>query len=174
MSSLIAYKDKQPQLGNSVWIAPGAHLIGDVTIGKDSSVWFNCVLRGDVLPIVIGERSNIQDLTMIHTSDGVLPAIIGNDVTVGHRVILHGCEIGDRVIVGMGSIVMDQSKIGSDCLIGAGSLVTEKTVIPSGTLAMGSPCRVKRDLTDQEIQFLKLSALNYVMRAQDYQYPHAR
>ncbi len=168
MSSIVVYKNHRPQIHKSVFVAPGAYLIGEVSLGEESSVWFNSVLRGDVLPIQIGKRTNIQDLSLMHTSEGVLPAILGDDVTVGHRVILHGCEVASRVIVGMGSILMDGVKVGEDSIIGAGSLVTENTIIPPRTLALGSPCRVKRELTETEIQFIQLSALHYSERAKEY------
>lgn len=137
-------------------------------IEEGASVWFNSVLRGDILAIKIGKRSNIQDLSLCHTSTGRFPTLIGEEVTVGHRVILHGCEIANRVLVGMGSIVMDGVKVGEQSVIGAGSLVTENTIIPPGVLAMGSPCKVKRDLTEREMQFLGESALNYAKKAQAY------
>ncbi len=171
MSSFVAYQGQLPQVHESVFVAPGAYLIGDVSVGEGSGIWFNSVLRGDVLPIRIGKNTNIQDLSLCHTSNGVTPCVIGDEVTVGHRVILHGCQVGDRVIVGMGSILMDRVQIGDDCIIGAGSLVTEGTIIPPRSLALGSPCRVKRELTEQEIQFLKLSAFSYAERAREYKNP---
>ncbi len=168
MFSIITLKGQSPHVHESVFLAPGSFLIGDVQISEGSSVWFNSVLRGDILSIQIGKNSNIQDLSMIHTSTGVSPCVIGDEVTVGHRVILHGCQISSRVIVGMGSILMDGAQIGEDVIIGAGSIVTEKMVLPPRTLALGSPCRVKRDLNEQEISFIRLSALNYQERAKEY------
>lgn len=168
MHSLLDFQKASPQLEKNVFIAPGVHIIGNVKIGEASSIWFNSVIRGDVNWITIGKRTNIQDLSMIHVDSGGWPCQIGDDVTAGHRVILHGCEIADRVLIGMGSVVMNGVKIGEDSIIGAGSLVTENTVIPPRTLALGSPCKVKRDLTEKEIQMIKLSALHYAELAAKY------
>lgn len=168
MSALYNYQNFAPQIDSSVFIAAGAHVIGNVAIGAESSLWFNSVIRGDVNWIRIGERTNIQDLSMVHVDSAGWPTQIGDDVTVGHRVILHGCEIGHRVLIGMGAIVMNGVKIGEDAIIGAGALVTEGTVIPPKTLALGSPCKVKRELSDKEIQMIKLSALHYAELAQSY------
>ena len=171
MSPIIAYQNLNPEIEKNVFIAPGAHIIGDVKIGEESSIWFNTVVRGDVNWIKIGQRTNIQDLSIIHVDSGGWPCQIGDDVTAGHRVILHGCEIADRVLIGMGSIVMNGVKIGEDSMIGAGSLVTENAVIPPRTLALGSPCKVKRDLTEKEIQMIKLSALHYAELAAQHFFP---
>ncbi len=168
MSALHEYQNYVPQIAKDVFIAAGAHVIGNVVIGAESSLWFNTVVRGDVNWIKIGERTNIQDLSMIHVDSAGWPTNIGDDVTVGHRVILHGCEIGNRVLVGMGAIVMNNVKIGEDSIIGAGALLTEGTIIPPKTLALGSPCKVKRELSDNEIQMIKLSALHYAELAQTY------
>ncbi len=168
MSPLHVFQSHTPQIARDVLIAPGAHVIGNVEIGEESSLWFNTVVRGDVNWIKIGKRTNIQDLSMVHVDSGGWPCQIGDDVTAGHRVILHGCEIADRVLIGMGSIVMNAAKIGEDSIIGAGSLVTENTIIPPRTLALGSPCKVKRDLTEKEIQMIKLSALHYAELASKY------
>jgi carbonic anhydrase/acetyltransferase-like protein (isoleucine patch superfamily) len=131
--NLLPYEGVMPILGRDVFIAPGAYVIGRVTIGDESSVWFGSVLRGDVGAIVIGARSNVQDLSMIHMTGGVSTARIGDDVTVGHGVTLHGCDIGDRCLIGMGSIVLDGVKIGDDCVIAAGTLLTPRMVIPPGS-----------------------------------------
>lgn len=168
MSPSIAYKEFQPQIHKGVFIAPGAYVIGQVTIGESSGIWFNTVMRGDVNWIKIGARTNIQDLSVVHVDSGGWPTQIGDDVTIGHRVIVHGCTIADRVLVGMGAIIMNGAKIGEDSIIGAGSLVTENTVIPPRSLALGSPCKVKRELSETEIQFIKLSALHYAERASEY------
>ena len=168
MSSLHDFQNINPQLEKNVFIAPGAHIIGNVKMGEASSVWFNTVVRGDVNWITIGKLTNIQDLSMVHVDSGGWPCKIGDEVTVGHRVILHGCEIADRVLIGMGSVVMNGVKVGEDSIIGAGSLLTENTVIPPRTLALGSPCKVKRDLTENEIQMIKLSALHYAELASKY------
>ncbi len=170
MSSLLDFQNTSPQIEKNVFIAPGAYVIGNVEIGEESSIWFNTVVRGDVNWIKIGKRTNIQDLSMVHVDSGAWPCQIGDDVTAGHRVIIHGCEIADRVLIGMGSVLMNGSKIGEDSMIGAGSLVTENAVIPPRTLALGSPCKVKRDLTEKEIQMIKLSALHYAALATKYRF----
>lgn len=168
MSQFIDYSGFSPQIHETVFIASGVYLIGQVQMDEESSVWFNSVLRGDIQPIRIGKRTNIQDLSIIHTSSGRTPAVVGDDVTVGHRVILHGCEVASRVLIGMGSILMDGVKVGEDSMIGAGSLLTENTIIPPRTLAIGSPCRVKRELKEEEIRFIKTSALRYAEKAKNY------
>jgi carbonic anhydrase/acetyltransferase-like protein (isoleucine patch superfamily) len=139
-----------------------------VEIGKDSSVWFNSVVRGDVNYIRIGERTNIQDLSMIHVSYKASPAILGNDITIGHSVVLHACTIRDFVLVGMGSVVLDDADIGEFVIIGAGSLVTQKTKIPSGTKAFGRPAKVVGELTEAEREKIRFNALHYVNLAKAY------
>ena len=131
-------------------MAPSADIIGDVSLAKDSSIWYQSVVRGDHDRIVIGEGSNIQDGCVLHADEG-FPAIIGNYVTVGHAAIIHGCEIGDGALIGMGAIVLNGAKIGKNAIIGAGALVTQGTVIPDGMLALGSPAKVKRAVTEEEI-----------------------
>jgi gamma-carbonic anhydrase len=157
-----AYRHWNPEVADSVFIADSAEVMGRVTIGDDSSIWYQAVLRGDVHDIIIGERSNIQDHSTLHTSHGVSPCIVGNDVTVGHRVILHGCEIQDGSLVGMGSIVMDQAVLEAGCLLAAGSLVPERKVLRGGYLYAGSPAREIRELTNEEKAFLQRSATHYV------------
>jgi carbonic anhydrase/acetyltransferase-like protein (isoleucine patch superfamily) len=149
-------------------VAPGAHVIGDVVLGKESSVWFNTVLRGDVNYIRIGERTNIQDLSLVHESYKKSPTIVGNHVTVGHSVILHACTVGDFSLVGMGSVVLDDAEIGDFVLLGAGSLVTQGAKIPSGMKAFGRPAKVVGPITDEEREFLKWSAEHYVQLARTY------
>ena len=166
---LITFKGKKPQIAQTAIVMAGSTLIGDIQLAEESSIWFGAILRGDNHPIIIGRQSNIQDQTMIHTSIDAGPAIIGDYVTIGHRALLHGCKIGDYSIIGMGTILLDNAEVGEQCIIGAGSLITGNTKIPPRTMAMGSPCRVKRDLTDQELQFLKLSAAGYWSRAQEYE-----
>ncbi len=158
-----------PKVDPSVFLAEGAVVIGDVVIGADSSIWPNAVIRGDGNTIRIGQRTNIQDLCVCHVDSGGWPMILEDEITVGHRVVLHGCHIKARSLIGIGSIVMNGAVIGEESLVGAGSLVTEKTVIPPRTLALGSPAKVKRDLTPEEIAFLKLSAAHYVEIARSYQ-----
>ena len=133
----LPFGDYIPSVAASAYIAPGAALIGDVVIGPESSVWFNTTIRGDVMPIRIGARTSIQDNSVIHATEGWAPTVVGEDCVVGHNVILHGCTLGDRVLVGMGSILLDAVEVGSDVLIGAGSLVTARTKLPSGVLVMG-------------------------------------
>ncbi len=162
------YLHWQPQIEPSAFIAASSEVIGRVKIGADSSIWHQCVLRGDVHDIVIGERSNIQDLSVIHTSEGVSPCVIGNDVTVGHRVILHGCEVQDRCLVGMGAILMDASVLESGCFLGAGSLVPEHRVLRGGYLYAGVPARERRELTEEENAFLLTSARQYVELSRTY------
>ena len=162
------YQNKWPVLEEGVFVAEGAQVIGDVVLGKGSSLWFNAVVRGDVHYIRIGARTNIQDNSVIHVTSGTHPTIVGDEVTVGHRVILHGCRVQDRALVGMGSIILDGAVLGEESFIGAGSLVTHGTEIPPRVLALGSPCKVKRDLTPEEIRHLKESAQNYFELAQRY------
>jgi len=157
-----AYRHWIPDIADSAFIADSAEVLGRVSIGKDSSIWYQSVLRGDVHDIEIGERSNIQDHCTLHTSHGVSPCIIGNDVTVGHRVILHGCEVQDGSLVGMGSIVMDRAVLEAGCFLAAGSLVPEGKILQGGYLYAGSPARERRELTDEEKAFLKRSAAHYV------------
>lgn len=145
---------------NGVYLAQGVQLVGDVTLGEDCSVWYNAVLRGDEAPITVGPRSNIQDNCVLHV-DVDAPIHIGADVTVGHSAILHGCTIGDCSLVGMGSILLNGARIGRNVLIAAGSLIPQNAVIPDGVLVMGSPARVKRPLTPEELTSLKQSAEHY-------------
>ena len=162
------FENKSPELGAEVFVAEGAHVIGDVHIGKGSSVWFNTVIRGDVHFIRIGERTNIQDNSVVHVTGGTHPTLIGDEVTAGHRVILHGCIVEDRALIGMGAVVMDGAVVGRESIIGAGSVVTPGTKIPSGVLALGSPCKVVRPLKDEERQFLEGSAAHYCGLAKKY------
>jgi carbonic anhydrase/acetyltransferase-like protein (isoleucine patch superfamily) len=165
---LIPFQGVLPKVPSSVFIASGALIIGDVEIGENSSVWFNTVIRGDVHSIRIGSNTNIQDLSMLHVTRKTHPLIVGNDVTVGHRVILHGCTIGNLCLIGMGSIIMDGAVVEEGSLVGAGSLVSEGSVIPAGTLAFGVPAKPRRPLTPEEKTFLSLSAKNYVSDSRNY------
>lgn len=158
---LYSYKGKYPRIGASCFVAPTAALIGDVTLGEGASVWFGAVLRGDVAPIIIGARSNIQDNSIIHGEDGC-PTLIGEDVTVGHSAIIHAATVGDRVLIGMGAVLLSRCSIGSDTIIGARGLVTEEVEIASGSLALGMPAQVKRALTGEERERIILSARHYV------------
>ncbi|HLT31807.1 MAG TPA: gamma carbonic anhydrase family protein [Myxococcaceae bacterium] len=166
--ALLSFKGIRPTLGPGAWVAGSAEVIGDVVLGEGASVWYQSVLRGDVQPIRIGARTNIQDLSVVHVTSFTHPTTVGEDVTVGHRAILHGCTLGDRVLVGMGAIVMDGVVVGDDCIIGAGALLTPGTQVPPGSMVLGSPGRVKRPLTDEERQFLGLSAAHYVELARKH------
>ncbi len=147
--------------GEDWFVAPDAAVVGSVRLENNASVWFGAVLRGDNEPIVVGENSNVQDLSVLHTDPGV-PLTIGRNVTVGHKVMLHGCTIGDNSLIGINSVVLNGANIGSNCLIGANSLVTEGKHIPDGSLALGSPAKVIRQLTDAEKAMLRESAATYV------------
>lgn len=164
---LLEYQGKRPMLNASVFVAEGVKLIGDVTLGKESSVWFNAVLRGDLAEIIIGERTNLQDGVIGHVNTGQ-PLIVGDDVSVGHAAIIHGCRIGKGTLIGMGAIILNRADIGEYALIGAGSLVTENTVIPPYTLALGSPARVVRELTEADLQRMKLTTDSYVVKGKEY------
>lgn len=153
-----------PQLDKNAWVAPDAAVIGDAHLMAGASVWFGCAVRGDMERLVIGENSNIQDCSVLHTDEGIA-MIVGAGVTVGHRVILHGCQIADDVLVGMGSVIMNNASVGPETIIGAGSLVPEGKEIPGGVLALGQPARVVRPLTDQEKTMIRWSAGHYVKNA---------
>lgn len=169
-----SFQGMQPKIDSSAFIAETAVVIGDVTIGAESSIWYNVVARGDVNFIRIGDRSNIQDLSMLHVThkkhaeDPGAPLIIGDDVTVGHSVTLHGCTIENGAFIGMQAMVMDKAVVGEGALVGARALVTEGTVIPPHTLWVGAPARYKRDLTPDEIAWLQRSAGNYVRYSREY------
>jgi carbonic anhydrase/acetyltransferase-like protein (isoleucine patch superfamily) len=158
-----------PKIHETAFIAPSADIVGDVILGERSSVWFQVVIRGDVHWIKIGSRTNVQDHSCLHVTRRQSPLTIGDEVTVGHRVTLHGCTVGNRVLLGMGAIVLDDAVIGDDCIVAAGALVTKNTVIPPGSLALGSPAKVVRPLRPEELAFLKQSAQNYVNDSKEYQ-----
>lgn len=146
------------------WVAPSADAIGDVRLGPDASMWFGAVARGDNTPIVIGARSNVQEGAMLHSDPGA-PLTIGEDCTIGHHAILHGCTIADLVLIGMGAIVLNRAVIGHGSIVGAGALVTEGKVMPPNSLIVGSPARVVRTLDDQALTMLRLSAQHYVEKS---------
>lgn len=160
-----AFQGAHPRLHPSVFVADGASIIGNVEIGEESSVWYNTVLRGDVNTIRIGCRTNLQDLTMVHVEKGTHPTRVGDDVTVGHHVVLHGCTVGNRVLVGIGAVLLNGVVVEDDAFIAAGALLTPGTHVPSGSMVMGSPGRVKRALTDAERAGLLASAAGYVLNA---------
>lgn len=157
-----SFRGKSPIIDPSAYIAETATVIGDVEIGPRSSVWFGAVVRGDVFHIRIGAETSIQDNTVVHVTHGEFATIVGDRVTVGHSVVLHGCTVRDRAIIGMGAIILDQAEVGERCIIGAGALVTPGTKIPAGHLAVGAPARVKRPLTEEELKWLDDSAAHYV------------
>jgi carbonic anhydrase/acetyltransferase-like protein (isoleucine patch superfamily) len=163
------FLSRSPQFDESVFVAPSADLIGDVTIGTESSIWFNTTIRGDVNWIEIGDRTNIQDNTCIHVMNQTGPTLIGDEVTVGHSAMIHGCTIHDRALIGIQSTILDKAVIESDCIIAAGSLVAPGKTMPSGYLCMGTPAKPVRKLTDEEIQSIKDHADNYVKYARAYQ-----
>jgi carbonic anhydrase/acetyltransferase-like protein (isoleucine patch superfamily) len=150
-----------PQITDSAWVADNAQVIGDVHMAADSSVWFSSVVRGDTATIRIGEGTNIQDGSVLHADVGI-PLTIGKHVTVGHMVQLHGCTIGDESLIGIGAVVLNGAKIGKNCLVGAGSLVTEGKEFPDGSMILGSPAKVVRELTPEQIEGLRRSAQHYV------------
>jgi carbonic anhydrase/acetyltransferase-like protein (isoleucine patch superfamily) len=158
----------QPQIHETAYIAENAVVIGDVIIGENSSVWFGCVLRGDVNHIRIGDRTNIQDLSVIHVSTRENPTVLEDEVTVGHGVTLHGCYVETGSLIGIGAVVLDGVRVGRDSLVAAGSLVTPNTQIPPRSLVMGSPAKVKRELTDEEVADLKKYWQNYVKLTEVY------
>lgn len=154
----------KPTLGKSVYIAAGAIVLGDVTLGDHSSVWYNAVLRGDINRIVVGHHTNIQDNAVLHLADEY-PCIVGNFVTVGHSAVVHACTVGDEVLVGMGAVILDGAEIGKQSIIGAKALVTQNTIIPPGSLVLGAPAKIVRTLTRKERNGLKAWAVKYVENA---------
>ena len=164
-----SYKGVTPQIAPTAYVESSAQIIGDVHIGEQSSVWFNCVLRGDVHYIRVGRHTNIQDGTVIHVTNGRFATTIGDYVTVGHSAVLHGCTVRDRVLVGIGAIVLDNVTIGEESFIAAGALVTPGTVIPPRSMVMGSPAKVRRQVTDEEIALINTHWRNYVEYKNTYQ-----
>ncbi len=169
------FKKYYPKIKRSSWVAPSADVIGDVTLGKDSSIWFGCVVRGDVNKITIGKRTNIQDLSMIHVTNSDPLAnlkgnetIIGDDVTVGHKVMLHGCTIENKCLIGMSATILDGAVIKEGSIVGANSLVTANKIFPPRSLIMGSPAKVVKTLTQKEVEALKKHAGLYVHYKNDY------
>ncbi len=164
---LFSFEGNIPQLDGDNFVAPDASLIGKVQLMRGASVWFNAVLRGDNELISIGKNSNVQDGTICHTDMGA-PLSLGEGVTVGHNVILHGCQVGDHVLVGMGSTVMNHVKIGKNTIIGAGSVLTEGKEFPEGVLVLGAPARVIRELSQEEMSLIRLSADTYVKNSERF------
>jgi len=153
-------EDKKVKNSGDNWTAPNASIIGDITLEKNTSIWFNATLRGDVENIHVGEGSNIQDGSVLHTDPGY-PLKIGRDVTIGHLVMLHGCTIGNNSLIGIGAVILNNSKIGNNCIIGANTLVTENKEIPDNSLVVGSPGKIVRQVTDDEVKLITKNAIHY-------------
>ena len=156
-----------PRIADTAWVADSAQVIGNVELAEGASVWFGVIMRGDNEPMRIGRNSNVQDGSMIHSDPG-FPVTLGENVTIGHQVMLHGCTIGDGSLIGIKSVVMNGAKIGKNCLVGAGSLVTEGKEFPDGSMIMGSPAKVVRELTPEQIERLSYAARHYVENAQRF------
>lgn len=165
---LRAYRGRMPQVHETAFVDESAQVIGDVEIGADSSVWMNVVIRGDVHEIRIGQRTNVQDGSVVHVMQRTHPTKIGDDVTIGHAAIVHGCTIGHRVLIGMGAIVLNGAQIGEDSIVAAGTLVTEGTIVPPRSMVMGSPGKVRRALTDEDVASILDYSANYVRYKNDY------
>ena len=161
------FEKNTPVIHKNSWVASSAVLIGKVILKKDANVWFNVVLRGDIEPITIGEGSNVQDGSVFHTDPGC-PLILGKNVTVGHMAMLHGCEIADNTLIGIGSTILNKTKIGRNCIIGANTLIPENKTIPDNSLVLGSPGKVIRQVTDKEIEEIKENAKHYVDNYKKY------
>jgi len=164
---IFSLENKTPQVHDSCFVAPSATLIGDVVLEKNASVWFNCVLRGDNDTIIIGENSNVQDGSILHIDAGY-PLTIAANCTIGHKVMLHGCTIGENTLIGMNAVVLNGAKIGKNCVIGANALVTEGTEIPDGSMALGSPAKVVKTLEEKNYTLLKKGAEHYVANSARY------
>jgi carbonic anhydrase/acetyltransferase-like protein (isoleucine patch superfamily) len=166
--SIYALGDVVPRFGEGCWVAHNATVIGNVEAGREVNIWYNVVIRGDHDPIVIGDGTNIQDGSVLHNDEGV-PLTIGKDVTVGHKVMLHGCTIGDETLIGINAVVLNNAVIGRNCIIGANALIPEGKVIPDRSLVVGSPGRIIRELSEQDIAYLKANAKHYVANARRYE-----
>jgi carbonic anhydrase/acetyltransferase-like protein (isoleucine patch superfamily) len=156
-----------PRIADSAWVAESAQVIGDVELADEVSIWFGAVIRGDMDSIRIGRRTNIQDLSVLHADAG-MPLTLGEDVTVGHQVMLHGCTVGDGSLIGIGAVVLNGARIGKGCLVGAGSLVTEGKAFPDGSMILGSPAKVVRQLSPEQLEGLRQSARHYVDNARRF------
>ena len=165
--ALYQLDDTKPAVHESAWVADTAQVMGNVSLAEDSSVWFGVVIRGDTETITVGKGSNIQDNSVLHADHG-MPLVIGDNVTVGHQVMLHGCTVGDGSLIGIQAVVLNGAKIGKNCLVGAGSLVTEGKEFPDGTMIIGSPAKAVRQLSPEQIEGLKMSAQHYVDNARRY------
>ena len=165
--AIYALDGAAPKIAESAWVADSAQVMGDVELAEDASIWFGVVIRGDTETIRIGRGSNIQDLSVLHADHG-MPLTVGEDVTVGHQVMLHGCTVGDGSLIGIGAVVLNGAKIGKGCLVGAGSLVTEGKEFPDGSMILGSPAKVVRQLTPEQLEGLRQSAKHYVDNARRF------
>ena len=161
------FENNTPTLHKDSWVASNAVLIGKVILKKDANVWFNVVLRGDIEPITIGVESNVQDGSVFHTDPGC-PLILGKGVTVGHIVMLHGCEVGDNTLIGIGSTILNKTKIGKNCIVGANTLIPENKIIPDRSLVLGSPGKIIRQVTDKEVEEIKENSRHYVENYKRY------
>jgi carbonic anhydrase/acetyltransferase-like protein (isoleucine patch superfamily) len=166
--SLYDLNGVRPTVGRDVFVADSATVIGDVQIGDDAGIWFGAVLRGDYCPIRIGSRTNIQDNAVVHITAGISGATIGDDVTVGHAAIVHGCTVGNLCLIGMGSIVLDGSNVGDESFVAAGSLVTPNTIVPPRSFVMGRPAKVVRPVREEDLAWIRASAAAYVAHARDF------
>lgn len=166
--SIYALRERTPRFGEGCWVAHNATVIGLVEVGRNVNIWYNAVIRGDNDPIVIGDNTNIQDGSILHNDEGI-PLTVGADVTIGHMVMLHGCTVGDGSLIGINAVVLNNAVIGKNCIIGANALIPEGKVIPDRSLVVGSPGRVIRELTDEEIAGIKQNAAHYVANARQYE-----
>jgi carbonic anhydrase/acetyltransferase-like protein (isoleucine patch superfamily) len=162
------FRGRNPLVDETAFVAPSAAVIGDVTIGARSTIWYGAVLRGDVEKIRVGSETSIQDNTVIHVDSSGFSTVVGDRVTVGHSVVLHGCRVGDNALIGIGSIVLNGAEVGEGAMVGAGSLVTPGTKIPPGMLALGSPARVKRPLTEEEKRHVQAGVENYIRLGREH------
>jgi len=160
-----SFGEKSPRLGQGAWVASSALVLGDVVLGDNASVWYGTVIRGDVHHIRVGEATNIQDRCVVHVSSGTHPTQIGSQVTVGHGAIIHGCAVGDRTLVGIGAVILDGVEVGDECVVAAGALLTPGRRFPARSLIVGSPAQVKRELEQDELEWILRSAAHYVSLA---------
>jgi len=165
--AVYALGEHQPEIADSAWVADSADVIGRVTLGEDVSIWFNAVLRGDSEHLTIGRGSNIQDGSVCHADHG-FPLVVGEGVTVGHKVMLHGCTVGDGSLIGIGAVVLNGAVIGPNCVVGAGALITEGKEFPAGSLIIGAPAKAVKELRPEQLAGLKLSAAHYTANSQRY------
>ncbi|UBM60346.1 gamma carbonic anhydrase family protein [Marinilongibacter aquaticus] len=163
MALILPVKNISPTIPDSCWLAPNSTLVGDLQMGENCTVWFNAVVRADVNAIRIGQQVNIQDGAVIHCTYNKTQTIIGNHVSIGHNAIIHGCQIEDEVLIGMGAIVMDGAKIGKNAIIGAGAIVTQNTVVPAGTIWVGNPAKYLKDVSEEATEVFMRTSNNYVL-----------